>query len=85
LDTIDTVINCTPVGMVGSDDPDGDPLLQLAPALELTDAICVIDLVYAPPKTRLIQRAEDVGCKTVCGEAVFSVQASLQQVFWSSA
>jgi 3-dehydroquinate dehydratase/shikimate dehydrogenase len=85
LDTIDTIINCTPVGMVGSDDPDGDPLLQLAPALELTDAICVVDLVYAPPKTRLIQRAEDVGCKTVCGEAVFSVQASLQQVFWSSA
>lgn len=83
LDSIDTVINCTPVGMIGSDDPEGDPLLQLAPSLELTDAICVVDLVYAPPKTPLVQRAEEVGCKTVRGEALFAAQASLQQKFWS--
>jgi 3-dehydroquinate dehydratase/shikimate dehydrogenase len=85
LDNIDTVINCTPVGMHGSDDPEGDPLLQLAPSLELTDAICVVDLVYSPPNTPLVQRAEEVGCKTVRGEALFTVQASLQQKFWSPA
>ena len=83
LDTIDTVINCTPVGMFGSEDPEGDPLLQLAPSLELTDAICVVDLVYTPPKTPLVQRAKEVGCKTVRGEALFTAQASLQQKFWS--
>ena len=83
LDNIDTVINCTPVGMHDGNDPTGDPALQLTPTLALTDSMCVVDLVYAPPKTPLLQRAEETGCRTVCGEALFEVQAALQQQFWS--
>jgi 3-dehydroquinate dehydratase/shikimate dehydrogenase len=81
---IDTVINCTPVGMHGSDDPEGDPLLQLVPSLELTDAMCVVDMVYAPPNTPLLKRAKEVGCKTVCGDDLFQSQAAMQQLFWTS-
>ena len=84
LDNIDTVINCTPVGMQGGEDPDSDPLMQLAPTLELSDSIRVVDFVYAPRQTPLIQRAEEIGCKTVCGDALFHAQAALQTQFWST-
>ena len=83
LDNIDTVINCTPVGMHGGEDPDGDPVLQLAPTLALSESMCVVEFVYAPRQTPLLKRAEEFGCKTVCGDALFQAQAVLQQTFWS--
>ena len=82
LDDIDTLINCTPVGMEGGDDEHGDPALALVPALELTPALVVIDTVYKPTTTPLIQRAKDAGCTTVTGDEIFRLQAAAQQKIW---
>jgi 3-dehydroquinate dehydratase/shikimate dehydrogenase len=84
LDNIDTVINCTPVGMFGSEDPEGDPVLQLAPTLALLESMCVVEFVYAPRQTPLLKRSEEIGCRTVNGDALFQAQAVLQQTFWSA-
>lgn len=84
LDNIDTVINCTPVGMHGGEDPTGDPLMQLAPSLELSPSICVVDFVYVPTQTPLLKRAGEAGCKSVCGDELFRTQATAQQRIWST-
>jgi 3-dehydroquinate dehydratase/shikimate dehydrogenase len=82
LHDIDTLINCTPVGMQGGNDPQGNPANELAPSLELTPALLVIDTVYNPVETPLIQRANDAGCTTVTGDQLFRLQATAQQKIW---
>lgn len=82
LENIDTIINCTPVGMSGSENPKGDPLLQLAPSLLLTKSHRVVDFVYSPQNTPLLNRSEKIGCEIVRGEELFFAQAELQQQFW---
>jgi len=80
---IDTVINCTPVGMDGGNDPEGDPLELLAPSFKLTPQLCVFDTVYKPLKTPLVNRALSKGCKVIYGNELFTLQAAEQQKIWS--
>ena len=80
---IDTVVNCTPVGMEGGNAPEGDPLHELAPGLELNASIRVIDTVYKPKETPLLLRAESAGCTIVYGEEMFRLQAAAQQKVWA--
>jgi 3-dehydroquinate dehydratase/shikimate dehydrogenase len=83
ISEIDTVVNCTPVGMEGGNAPEGDPLHELAPGLELNASIRVIDTVYKPKETPLLLRAESAGCTIVYGEEMFRLQAAAQQKVWA--
>jgi len=83
LTDIDTVVNCTPIGMEGGNDPSGDPVLQLAPWLDLHDSIRVIDTVYKPEETPLLARAIAEGCEVVRGIEMFRLQATAQQQIWA--
>jgi 3-dehydroquinate dehydratase/shikimate dehydrogenase len=83
LSDIDTVINCTPVGMEGGNDEFGNPLSQLAPSVSLTSSITVIDTVYKPVDTPLVQLAKTTGCTVVTGNEMFRLQAAAQQLIWA--
>lgn len=82
ISEIDTVVNCTPVGMDGGNATEGDPLQELAPWLELHASIRVIDTVYKPKETPLLLRAKSAGCTIVNGEEMFRLQAAEQQKIW---
>ncbi len=83
-DGADLVVNCTPLGMIGGPDPEGDPLAMLAPWIEIAPPLVVFDTVMAPARTPLLQRAEAGGCTTITGWAMFEGQAKLQQEAWAS-
>ena len=71
----DLVVNATPLGM----EPDTrSPLAEEQLYPELT----VFDLVYTPPVTPLIERAQAKGCKTITGTGVFVEQAREQFYLW---
>ena len=77
FDTIrpDLVVNATPLGM----EPDTrSPLTEEQLYPELT----VFDLVYTPPVTPLIERAQAKGCKTITGTGMFTEQAREQFYLW---
>lgn len=76
------VINCTPVGMLGSEDEHTSPLDTLTLTLELHQDMTVFDTVYTPKVTPLIKHATEVGCNIIYGEVMFDKQAALQQTFW---
>lgn len=73
MDTVpaDTIINATPVGMGNGDE-------QVVPDILLTPGVTVFDLVYTPPRTALIQRAEAAGCRVIMGTELFIRQACAQ-------
>jgi 3-dehydroquinate dehydratase/shikimate dehydrogenase len=83
IDGIDTVINCTPIGMEGGKDPQGNPLSALAPWLTLNSSILAIDTVYMPERTPFITLAEESGCRVVLGSEMFRIQATQQQEIWA--
>lgn len=60
----DIIINATSVGM--SPNVDESPLT--ADCLHPGQVVC--DIVYTPPRTKLLQMAEQAGCKTVTGEGM---------------
>lgn len=62
------VVNTTPLGMVGK------PELRV-PLDGLRKDAVVTDLVYAPLKTRLLQTAGEMGCRTVDGLGMLLHQA----------
>jgi len=78
----DTVINCTPVGMEGGNEPNGNPILSLTPWLTLDASMRVIDTVYKPKMTPLLDAAQSAGCTIVHGEEMFRLQATAQQELW---
>ncbi len=82
LTNIDTIVNCTPIGMSGGDDLDGNPLQALTPWLQLKSQMRVIDTVYNPKETPLLLQANGVGCDVVHGEEMFRLQAAMQQQCW---
>ncbi|MCQ2105756.1 MAG: shikimate dehydrogenase [Fibrobacter sp.] len=61
---IKIIINATSVGM--SPNVDQSPLAEN----DLTPGQVVYDIVYNPPRTKLLQMAEAKGCKTVTGEGM---------------
>jgi shikimate dehydrogenase len=73
----DLLINTTPVGMHPQTDASPVPLDILRP--ELT----VMDIIYNPLETRLLQAAARKGCKTVDGLAMFVNQGARQFEWWT--
>lgn len=63
-DSIEIIINATPVGMTPN--VDETPL----PAEHLRASQVVYDIVYSPLYTKLLNQAKEVGCKVVTGEGM---------------
>lgn len=63
-DEIDIIINATSIGMV--------PFENISPLqyYDLNEKHVVMDIVYTPPHTKLLQMAEAKGCKIVTGEGM---------------
>ena len=76
-DGFDILINTTPAGMHPQTDASPIPLGILRS--ELT----VMDIVYNPLKTRLLEAAARKGCKTVDGLAMFVNQGARQFEWWT--
>jgi shikimate dehydrogenase len=73
LPTADILVNCTSVGLDG-----GDPFGPLPLAADhLSNYRCVVDLVYTPAGTRLIDTAADAGTATVDGLEILVGQGAL--------
>jgi shikimate dehydrogenase len=76
----DIVVNTTPLGMA--------PHTGLSPwpeGVAFPNCGLVYDLVYSPPKTRLIELAEANGVKAVNGLGMLIQQAALAFEIWTGA
>lgn len=73
----DILINATSMGMGAQLD-----LLPIAPE-SLVNFQVVMDIVYAPLKTRLLQAAEQAGCQTINGLAMLLYQGAAQFELWT--
>ena len=62
--SFDIIINATSVGMTPNENESPLP----AECLHAGQAVC--DIVYTPPRTKLLQMAEAKGCKVVTGEGM---------------
>lgn len=69
----DLLVNCTSVGLDGSDPFDRLPIT----ADRLRDYACVVDLVYATPTTRLVACALELGVPAVDGLELLIGQGAL--------
>jgi shikimate dehydrogenase len=77
LASADLVLHCSPIGMHPQE---GRSLIP--PAL-LRPTMAVFDAVYNPRRTRLMQDAEQAGCKTILGLEMFLGQAFVQFQLWT--
>lgn len=75
-------INCTPLGMAGGPGPHESPLPP-PPEVKLDDCVTVMDTVYNPARTPLIQEAESRGARVIPGVEMFVRQAALQFERWT--
>lgn len=71
------LINTTPVGMAPQIDA------MPVPAAVLNPEMTVMDIVYHPLQTRLLQTAAALGCKTVSGVEMFVLQGAAQFKLWT--
>ncbi len=76
-DQFDVVINATSVGMSPNDAK--SPL----PKSFLKEGMVVMDIVYQPLKTRLLQEAEERGCLTIDGLEMLAYQGAGQLEIWT--
>jgi 3-dehydroquinate dehydratase/shikimate dehydrogenase len=72
------IVNCTPVGMSGGPEPDGNPL----PDEMSLDGVTVMDTVYAPRETPLLRESRARGARIVDGWQMFERQARMQAALW---
>ena len=72
----DLVVNATPLGMIGNDQPAVDASLFHSNQL-------VVDLVYAPPITPTIQAARAAGAHAVGGLGMLVHQAAHAFTLWT--
>lgn len=73
----DILINTTPVGM----HPQTDAMPVSANVLHRE--MLVMDIVYTPLKTMLLKKAEQAGCATIDGLAMFVRQGAYQFELWT--
>ena len=73
----DVLINTTSIGMI----PKADEI-SFAPDA-LTSGMVVMDVVYTPLKTRLLEAAQQKGCTTIDGLSMFIAQAAAQFELWT--
>ncbi len=79
LPEADLLVNCTPVGMQGSEMEGESPIA----ADHLPDGIVVFDLVYNPPETPLVLAARERGAKAVSGLGMLVYQAAESFRLWT--
>jgi len=79
------LINCTPIGMATGPAPDQSPLdvLGAHEGKALGEGVTVMDTVYAPLRTPLIEHAEAAGATVITGDAMFAKQAAMQLKAWT--
>jgi 3-dehydroquinate dehydratase/shikimate dehydrogenase len=73
----DILINATPLGMATWAEESPFPTELLKPKM------LVMDMVYSPPRTRLLRDALDKGCKVIGGLSMLIHQAALQFEAWT--
>ncbi len=78
LEEADLLVNSTTVGMHPNDQECPLPEEVAIPA-----HCGVADMIYMPPKTRLLQRAEQAGAKAVSGHEMLLYQAVDAFIFWT--
>src|SRR6056297_3156255 len=73
----DILINTTPVGM--------HPEVDAMPAArdELHNHMVVMDIIYNPVKTRLLEAAEAIGAQVISGVPMFVYQGARQFELWT--
>jgi len=71
------LINTTPVGM--HPDTEATPI----PKEHLSKDLVVMDIIYNPIKTRLLEAAEAKQCRTINGVAMFVFQGAQQFELWT--
>lgn len=76
--TADILVNATPIGTKG----EAEGLTPFA-ADELRDVRLVYDLVYNPPRTRLLAEAEAAGAKSLGGFDMLLAQGARQFEIWT--
>ena len=79
LDACKMIVNCTPVGTFPNIEEEID-----IPYERLTENHLVVDLVYNPPKTRLLVRSEAQGAIIVNGHSMLKEQALKAWSIWNS-
>jgi 3-dehydroquinate dehydratase/shikimate dehydrogenase len=72
----DLLINTTPLGMTPNVDATPFPSARF-------DGRLVYDLVYNPPRTRLLREAHAAGCDTIGGLDMLVAQAQEQSEWWT--
>lgn len=72
------VVNCTPVGMF----PNSDEKIDI-PYQSLTKSHLVVDLIYNPQKTKLLEKAEQAGAMILNGESMLRHQALKSWEIWN--
>jgi len=72
----DVLVNTTSVGL-------RDPDASAVPAAALPRGALVMDVVYDPPRTRLLRDAAAAGCTTVAGKWMLVEQAAEQLRLWT--
>jgi shikimate dehydrogenase len=73
----DVLINATSVGMYPNDEE------SPVPKRILRKGMVVMDIVYRPLKTRLLQDAEEQGCVTIDGLEMLARQGAAQVQIWT--
>ena len=82
LARIDLIVNCTSAGMHGADD--GEQLAGLVPWEHLPQSALAYDLIYNPPQTPFLARAESAGLAAENGLGMLVEQAALAIELWLS-
>ncbi len=78
MEDADLLVNTTSVGMYPNDE-----LCPLPAGVQIPSHCAVVDMVYAPPKTRLLELAERSGARTVGGRDMLLFQAVEAFQFWT--
>lgn len=78
LDTSEILVNATNVGM----EPNTDASLITDPAM-FHKGMIVADIIYQPRKTKLLQIAEEAGCKTMNGLYMLLYQGAEAFKLWT--
>jgi shikimate 5-dehydrogenase len=75
-ESFDAIVNTTPIGM--------HPGAEISP-LAASELHCriVMDLIYRPEHTRLLQIASSIGISTVSGVEMFLAQGIAQWELWT--
>lgn len=71
---MDLVVNATPLGMAGE---------HALPEAEFRPGQCVVDLIYAPPSTKLVEAARAAGAEAWGGLGMLVRQAAASFTIWT--